>query len=59
MSEPDIYGEWEWIQTTGGIAGVEKTPGTEGYSARLIFSKNGDFKYLKNGSIVSEELSRY
>lgn len=54
VSEPDICGEWEWIQTTGGIAGVKKTPGTEGYSLRLIFTKNGDFKYLKNGSIENE-----
>lgn len=54
LSEPDICGEWEWIQTTGGVAGVKKTPATENYSVRLIFSKNGEFKYLKNGSMVKE-----
>lgn len=35
-----LDGEWEWIGSTGGIAGRRVTPATEGYDVRLNFSGN-------------------
>jgi hypothetical protein len=36
-----IHGNWQWVQSSGGIAGQTTTPFTEGREATLQFNQNG------------------
>ncbi len=45
----NLFGNWEWIQTSGGIGGITFTPATEGYTIELEFNKNGIYKSFKDG----------
>ena len=42
-TESLIIGQWEWLQSTGGIAGWTLTPATEGYNQQIEFETNGNF----------------
>lgn len=54
LSQPDLIGKWKWIQTTGGFAGVNITPETEGFTRTLVFSEDGHYKFIKNDSVTEE-----
>jgi len=44
-----IVGTWQWIESTGGIAGVTRTPASTGESIRAIFTSKGTYqKYVNN-----------
>lgn len=46
-----LVGRWEWVRATGGIAGVELTPESEGYTVELRFSATGTVEHLRNGAV--------
>ena len=52
-NNPEIYGEWEWTGTGGGIAAhIKTTPESTQSSIKLILEKNKTFSILKNGKEI-------
>lgn len=43
-----LQGEWLWIKTSGGFAGILETPDNANYSKRLIFDKT-NVEFIKDG----------
>ena len=50
-----LHGEWEWVGSSGGIAGVTVTPATEGYTVRFGFSGN-QVNVFRNDSLKTTAL---
>ena len=49
-----LYHRWEWVQSSGGIAGVVQTPQSEGYTRAIAFTEEGVFTvYQDNAAIIS------
>ncbi|MDP4290725.1 MAG: hypothetical protein Q8908_06560 [Bacteroidota bacterium] len=49
-----LVGRWEWVSTTGGLAGVHQTPQTLGYTYWVEFTKDSLYRvYDKNRILVS------
>jgi hypothetical protein len=48
-----ICHKWEWINTSGGIGGVVKTPDSEGYTQAVDFDEEGLYTTYMNNSVVS------
>lgn len=49
-----LVGKWEWVSTSGGIAGIHQTPQTLGYTYTIAFTKEGQYElYDKNNLLVS------
>ena len=46
---PNIIGSWNWTETTGGIAGITKTPESSGETWSIEFKKDGTFREVRNG----------
>src|SRR5690606_21939596 len=44
----NIIGEWNWESATGGLAGNELTPATEGYTLGYFFQKDKEYIYYKD-----------
>jgi hypothetical protein len=44
-----LFGNWQWIETSGGFAGQVKTPATEGYSQSVEFKSDGIYKLYHDG----------
>lgn len=54
QDEPvEFIGNWSWIETSGGIAGITETPESTGSSVKLEIS-SGSIKRYVNGDMVSE-----
>lgn len=51
LSEDPIVGDWAWVRSTGGIAGVTQTPATEGYSVTLRFTSAGEAEWVQDGTL--------
>ena len=49
-----LYGIWNWVQSSGGFAGVTTTPATAGYTKTLEFNNDGSYKWFKNGTLQGE-----
>ena len=47
-----IVGEWRWVKSVGGIAGVTITPQSAGYNQRREFNADSTFKSFKNDSLT-------
>ena len=47
-----LAGAWQWYCTSGGIAGVNYTPESEGFEAELVF-KGNQFTFYKDGKKVT------
>ena len=47
-----LIGTWQWTCTSGGIAGVNYTPESEGFEAELVF-KGNQFTFYKDGKKVA------
>lgn len=47
-----LTGTWQWYCTSGGIAGVNYTPESEGFEAELVF-KGNQFTFYKDGKKVT------
>ena len=48
----ELEGTWQWKCTTGGIAGVNYTPESEGFEAEIVF-KGNNFTFYKDGEKVT------
>ena len=49
----ELVGKWEWVSTTGGIAGIHQTPQTLGYTYTVVYTKDGKYeKYDQNNQLV-------
>ena len=44
-----LVGEWAWLDATGGIAGVTRTPSTEGYDQSLRFYESEEVELFRDG----------
>lgn len=49
---PELSGRWEWVETTGGVVGVHKTPKSEGYHEEVVFNKDGKFQLYRNQQVI-------
>ena len=49
----DLIGKWDWISSSGGIAGITHTPESTGDVRKLEISSN-TFKIFTNGSLSFE-----
>lgn len=49
-----LLGEWEWVESSGGIAGVTLIPETEGYTKTYHFSSDSNLSIYKNDTLISE-----
>ncbi len=47
-----LTGAWQWTSTCGGIAGVQYTPGTEGFNVEIVF-KGNQFTFYKDGEKIT------
>ena len=45
----DLAQKWDWVTTSGGIAGISITPLTTGKNYTLIFKENDSYSLLENG----------
>ena len=48
----ELVGTWQWCCTSGGIAGVNYTPESEGFDAEIVF-KGNQFTFYKDGKKVT------
>lgn len=55
-SAADLVGNWEWVKSSGGIAGVIQTPQTLGYTYHVTYTKDGRYlQYDKDGKLAYDE----
>jgi hypothetical protein len=47
-----LTGTWRWTSTTGGLAGVNYTPESEGFEAEIVF-KGSSFTFYKDGKKIT------
>jgi hypothetical protein len=50
----ELYGDWEWQETTGGIMGVLETPASTGKTMMLRFTSDQKYSLFSNGALTSE-----
>lgn len=50
----DIIGEWEWVESSGGIAGITLVPETQGYTQTYHFVNDSLLDIYKNDSLFLE-----
>jgi hypothetical protein len=53
-----MIGSWEWIQSSGGIAGLTITPETEGYTKTAHFQSDWTYKEERNDTTFLETTYR-
>lgn len=53
-TEESLYGTWNWVASSGGLAGVEKSPASEGYNQVLEISESGVYSVFRNDTLVYE-----
>lgn len=51
ISSSSIIGEWSWISTCGGIAGICYTPKTTNQSINLVFTVDSMYQSIINDTI--------
>ena len=56
--EERIIGTWNWIKTTGGIAGIEDTPQSTGQTRTIVFDNEQIVKFYVNDSLTKEGVYR-
>lgn len=49
-----LEGTWVWVSSVGGIAGVTRTPVTEGYSQRLELLSDGTLRLFRADTLTVE-----
>lgn len=55
---PSLFGNWNWVESFGGIAGHKITPATQGYTVKYTFLLYGDFEeYRDNKPFVKSRYS--
>jgi hypothetical protein len=50
----NLVGNWNWVSTSGGIAGSLSTPETTGETRRVEFDDNSNFRYYVNDILKSD-----
>lgn len=60
MEVPDpelkkIFGKWDWISSTGGIAGKPIGVSSYGDIIQLEFGRDGTYKKFKNDSLIDQK----
>lgn len=55
----DLSGEWIWVQTYGGFAGITMTPESEGYSQKLIFKSTSSYSIVREGEVIRQGKYRF
>jgi hypothetical protein len=50
----DLPGEWDWLISSGGIAGATYTPESVGYSEHIAFTSDSIFRMYRNDSLIME-----
>lgn len=48
-----LKGKWLWHETTGGFAAKVETPITEGYSLKIEFSTNSNYRQWKENKCIN------
>lgn len=48
----ELIGKWNWISSSGGIAGSTYTPEITGETIILEFNSNSDYKMFRNDSLI-------
>jgi len=46
-----LYHRWEWVRSSGGIAGVVQTPQSEGYTQAIDFDEEGFFTLYRDNAV--------
>jgi len=46
-----LYHTWEWVQSSGGIAGELRTPTSAGYTQAVDFDENGSYTIYRNNLV--------
>jgi hypothetical protein len=49
VDAPEILGAWNWVESTGGIAGITKTPQSSGETWKIEFREDGTYREVRNG----------
>ena len=52
--DKNLIGTWNWISSSGGIAGTTNTPASTGKNIALKFTSDNKYFYYTNGVISSE-----
>jgi hypothetical protein len=52
--EPNIFGQWRWIETSGGFAGTVTRADSVSYTRRLVLNPSGIFRKYRNDSLIVE-----
>ena len=47
-----ITGQWNWVESVGGIAGITVTPESSGRTELLVFENNNTMKNYVNGGLT-------
>ncbi len=59
LPEPEhelLLGEWEWVESSGGINGEVITPSTKGFNKTIEYKEKGVFKVYKDNKKTTEHL---
>jgi hypothetical protein len=51
---PALFGNWEWRQSTGGIAGRTETPTTRKYREKLVLQSSGFYEVIRDDSLAAK-----
>lgn len=52
-----IIGNWRWIQTHGGIAGIQETPATTGHNLHYVFRTDSSCTIISDSNAVKTRYS--
>ena len=48
-----LEGDWDWVESSGGIAGMTHTPASTGETMRLSFSATGIVELVRDGVLAA------
>ncbi len=48
-----LDGDWVWVESSGSIAGVTRTPESEGYTVHLEFVDDSTVRAFRNDSLIT------
>ena len=51
LVEHDIVGTWDWVESSGGVAGTTQTPETAGYTLQVKFAQSGVVEVRRDGAL--------
>ena len=51
----NLFGTWNWVQSSGGFGGQVINSNTENYSMSVEYNENGVYKKFKDGKKISKK----